>query len=69
MKSLLSKEDHHYFEFNKELEMYSRMDHNNVVKVLGVCREAEPFIMITEHCDWVRKFTTYLNGGVVPLNP
>ena len=59
VKSLLSKEDHHYFEFNKELEMYSRMDHNNVVKVLGVCREAEPFIMITEHCDWVKKFTIF----------
>ena len=50
----MSKEEQHYFEFNREIDMYSRMDHNNVIRVLGVCREAEPLILITEHCDWVR---------------
>ena len=54
IKSLVSKEEQHYFEFNREMEMYSRMDHNNVIRVLGICREAEPLILITEHCDWVR---------------
>ena len=53
VKSLLSKDEQHYFEFNREMDMYSRMEHNNVVKVLGVCRETEPLIYITEHCDWV----------------
>lgn len=55
VKSLLSKEDHHYYEFQREMEMYARLDHNNVIRLLGVCREVEPQFYITEHCDWVGK--------------
>ncbi|KAH3873129.1 hypothetical protein DPMN_036355 [Dreissena polymorpha] len=52
VKSLLSKEDHHYYEFQREMEMYSRLDHNNVIKLLGVCRDIEPQFYIAEYCDW-----------------
>ncbi|XP_052767076.1 inactive tyrosine-protein kinase 7-like isoform X2 [Mya arenaria] len=52
VKSLLSKEDHHFYEFQREVELYSRLDHNNVIKLLGVCREIEPQFYIAEYCDW-----------------
>lgn len=56
VKSLLSKEDPHYYEFQREMDMYARLDHNNVIKMLGVCREVEPQFYITEYCDWVWNF-------------
>ena len=53
VKSLITKEEHHFYEFQREIEMYSRLDQNNVIKVLGVCRETDPQFYIMEHCDWV----------------
>lgn len=53
VKSLLTKGEVVSAEFHAEMDMYSKMEHSNVVRLLGVCREAEPFFMITEYCDWV----------------
>lgn len=53
VKSLLTKDEHIFFEFRQEMDMYSRLENPNVVKLLGVCREAEPQFMMTEYCDWV----------------
>ena len=53
VKSLLSKEENVFFNFRQEMEMYSKLDHANVVKLLGMCREMEPQFLITEYCDWV----------------
>lgn len=55
VKSLLMKDEHLFFEFRQEMEMYSKLDHPFIVKLLGVCREVEPHFMILEYCDWVRK--------------
>ncbi|XP_060604886.1 inactive tyrosine-protein kinase 7-like isoform X2 [Ruditapes philippinarum] len=52
VKSLLTKEDQHYYEFQREMEMYSKLDQNNVIKLLGVCKEIEPYFYIAEYCDW-----------------
>lgn len=57
VKSLLLKEDQHYYEFQREIDMYSKLDHNNVLKLLGVCCEAEPMFYIAEYCDWVSLFS------------
>lgn len=53
VKSLLTKTDTASIEFHNEMEMYNKLDHPNIIRLLGVCREAEPFFMITEYCDWV----------------
>lgn len=55
VKSLLMKDEHLFFEFRQEMEMYSKLDHPFIVKLLGVCRDLEPHFMIMEYCDWVRK--------------
>lgn len=55
VKSLLVKDEAISGDFRHEIEMYSKMEHPNIVKLLGVCMEAEPNFMITEYCDWVRK--------------
>ena len=34
--------------------MFGKMNHPNIVKLLGVCRDMEPQFMITEYCEWVR---------------
>lgn len=55
VKSLLMKDEHLFFEFKQEMEMYSKLDHPFIVKLLGVCRDLEPHFMIMEYCDWVRE--------------
>ncbi|XP_014785291.1 inactive tyrosine-protein kinase 7 [Octopus bimaculoides] len=52
VKSLLNKDEQLFFEFKHEMDMFSRLEHPNITKLLGVCREAEPNFMITEYCDW-----------------
>lgn len=53
VKNLIIKDEHLYFEFRQEMDMFSKLDHPYIVKLLGVCREVEPHYMITEYCDWV----------------
>lgn len=53
VKSLLMKGDSISTDFHTEMEMYSKLEHPNVVRLLGLCRETEPIFMITEYCDWV----------------
>ena len=60
VKSLLVKGDQASVDFHNEMDMYAKMEHQNIAKLLGVCREGEPFFMITEYCDWVSQ----LNGDV-----
>ncbi|CAL1542558.1 unnamed protein product [Lymnaea stagnalis] len=52
VKSLLMKGEAISMEFHNEIEMYSKLDHPNIVRLLGVCREMEPVFMVTEYCDW-----------------
>ncbi|XP_059173362.1 inactive tyrosine-protein kinase 7-like [Physella acuta] len=52
VKSLLLKGEANSVEFHNDMEMYGKLEHPNVVRLLGVCREMEPYFMITEYCDW-----------------
>ena len=59
-KALLSREEAHQFEFRRELEMYARLNHENVTRLLGISRETEPFFLIFEYLEWVRRiYGTY----------
>ncbi|XP_039280486.1 LOW QUALITY PROTEIN: inactive tyrosine-protein kinase 7 [Nilaparvata lugens] len=39
-------------EFKRQLDMFSRLDHNNISKLIGLCRDAEPHYMILQYTDW-----------------
>ena len=53
VKSLLSRDENHQFEFRRELDMFGKLNTEHVVKLLGVCRDTEPQLLITEYCEWV----------------
>ncbi|XP_013386585.1 inactive tyrosine-protein kinase 7 isoform X2 [Lingula anatina] len=52
VKSLLSKDEHHQFEFRQEIDMFSKLDSEFVVRLMGVCRDREPQFMMTEYLEW-----------------
>ncbi|KAK2149182.1 hypothetical protein LSH36_463g04014 [Paralvinella palmiformis] len=52
IKSLLSREEYHHQEFCREIEMFSKLTHEHIAKVLGVCCDMEPRFLITEYSDW-----------------
>ncbi|XP_076442608.1 inactive tyrosine-protein kinase 7-like [Babylonia areolata] len=52
VKSLLSKGERESREFYAEVDLFARLDHPNVVRFIGTCREQEPHFLITEYCDW-----------------
>lgn len=40
-------------DFKRELDLFGRLDHPNVVKLLGLCRQQQPHYMILQYTDWV----------------
>jgi PTK7 protein tyrosine kinase 7 len=40
-------------EFKRELDMFHKLQHQHVARLLGLCREADPHYMILEYSDWV----------------
>ncbi|RUS88815.1 hypothetical protein EGW08_003445 [Elysia chlorotica] len=52
IKSLLNNSEAATAEFYAEMEMYGKLEHPNVARLLGVCRDMEPVFMVTEYCDW-----------------
>ncbi|XP_025238248.1 inactive tyrosine-protein kinase 7 isoform X4 [Theropithecus gelada] len=51
VKSLQSKDEQQQLDFRRELEMFGKLNHANVVRLLGLCREAEPHYMVLEYVD------------------
>lgn len=52
VKALQLRDETLHVEFKREMELYHKLTHDNVAKLLAVCREAEPFLMIIEYSDW-----------------
>lgn len=48
-----TKDENCLAEFKRELDMFSKLSHENINKLYGLCREVEPHYMILEHTDWV----------------
>uniref|UniRef100_A0A673IBL6 Inactive tyrosine-protein kinase 7-like n=1 Tax=Sinocyclocheilus rhinocerous TaxID=307959 RepID=A0A673IBL6_9TELE len=62
VKSLESREETHRTEFRRELEMFSKLNHAHVVRLLGICRETQPHYMILEYVDLVlNTFKSFIN--------
>ena len=53
LKSLLTADESVQTEFYRELELFSRCYHDNVVKLLGISRESLPVLAIYEYTDLV----------------
>lgn len=51
VKSLQTRNEQLQTEFRRESEMFAKTCHPNVTRLLGMCREAEPFYMILEYAD------------------
>ncbi|CAK9831165.1 Inactive tyrosine-protein kinase 7 [Anthophora retusa] len=53
VKSLINTKDEIALqEFKRHLDLLHKLNHENVVKLIGLCREEEPDYMILEHTDW-----------------
>lgn len=53
VKSLQSRDEQQQLDFRRESEMFGKLNHTNVVRLLGLCREAEPHYMVLEYVDLV----------------
>ncbi|PFX20561.1 Inactive tyrosine-protein kinase 7 [Stylophora pistillata] len=51
VKALVSNDDQVREDFSKEMEALCSLQHSNVVTLLGVCKEEEPFYMIFESLE------------------
>uniref|UniRef100_A0A8C3F6T7 Inactive tyrosine-protein kinase 7 n=1 Tax=Chrysemys picta bellii TaxID=8478 RepID=A0A8C3F6T7_CHRPI len=51
VKSLQTRDEQLQLDFRREAEMFGKLSHPNVGRLLGLCREAEPHYMILEYVD------------------
>ncbi|XP_027030761.2 inactive tyrosine-protein kinase 7 isoform X1 [Tachysurus fulvidraco] len=51
VKSLLSRDELSQAEFRRQVDMFSKLNHTNVVRILGLCKDTEPLYMILEYID------------------
>lgn len=58
VKALTAKDEVQLAEFRRQLELFSRVRHDNMVRLLGLCNDADPHYMLLEHTDWgeLKKF-------------
>lgn len=54
VKRLTNKEESVQIEFRAEMEMFHKLSHDRICRLLAVCKEAEPIYMVMEYCEWVR---------------
>lgn len=51
VKSLQTRDEALQQDFRREAEMFGKLSHPNVVRLLGLCKESEPHYMILEYYD------------------
>ncbi|KAM6972799.1 inactive tyrosine-protein kinase 7a [Aplochiton taeniatus] len=51
VKSLQSRDEGHQLEFRREAEMFGKLSHPNLTRLLAMCREAEPHYLILEYAQ------------------
>ncbi|XP_023654293.1 inactive tyrosine-protein kinase 7-like [Paramormyrops kingsleyae] len=51
LKSLQARDEQLHLDFRRECDMFGKLSHPNVARLLGLCREAEPHYMILEYGD------------------
>lgn len=53
VKALQTRDETVLFEYKREIDLYHKLSHENVVKLVRLCREMDPHYMIMEYSDWV----------------
>ncbi|CAN7977446.1 unnamed protein product, partial [Ixodes persulcatus] len=53
VKALHSREEWAHADFKREMDMFHKLNHEGITRVLGVSRDVEPFLVIMEYTDWV----------------
>ncbi|XP_053314510.1 inactive tyrosine-protein kinase 7 [Spea bombifrons] len=51
VKALQTRDEQLQLGFRRELDMFAKLNHANVVRLIGQCRDAEPYYMILEYVD------------------
>ncbi|XP_076831299.1 inactive tyrosine-protein kinase 7 [Brachyhypopomus gauderio] len=51
VKSLQSRDELAQADFRRQADMFSKLNHSNVVRLLGLCRDTEPHYTILEYVD------------------
>ncbi|XP_074845376.1 inactive tyrosine-protein kinase 7 isoform X2 [Carettochelys insculpta] len=51
VKSLQTRDEQLQLDFRREAEMFGKLSHPNVGRLLGLCREVEPHYMVLEYVD------------------
>ncbi|KAF7710303.1 inactive tyrosine-protein kinase 7 [Silurus meridionalis] len=51
VKSLLSRDELSQSEFRRQVDMFGKMNHSSIVRLLGLCNDTEPHYMILEYID------------------
>ena len=60
VKSLLSRNDAHVATCRREVELFSRVSHDHVTRLVALCCKMEPLYLVTEYCEWVRLLVTLI---------
>ncbi|PSN56697.1 Tyrosine-protein kinase-like otk [Blattella germanica] len=66
VKSLQNtRDDSALHEFKRELDMFHKLQHDHVARLVGLCREMDPHYMILEYSDWgdLKQFLLATRGG------
>ncbi|XP_016399012.1 inactive tyrosine-protein kinase 7-like isoform X1 [Sinocyclocheilus rhinocerous] len=51
VKSLQARDEQMQLDFRRECDMFAKLSHANIARLLGICREVEPHYMIMEYTD------------------
>lgn len=67
VKSLQTRDEQLQLDFRREAEMFGKLSHPNVARLLGLCKEAEPHYMILDYYDLVTKIATHWQSACLFL--
>ena len=52
VKSLHSQEETTKIEFRRQAEMFTKLNNQGICRVVGMCAETEPLLVMYEYTDW-----------------
>ncbi|XP_066148461.1 tyrosine-protein kinase-like otk [Euwallacea fornicatus] len=63
-----TKDEHCLGEFKREIDMFSKLSHDHITRLFGLCREQEPHYLIMEYTEWgdLKKFLIATKTGNTP---
>ncbi|XP_045463115.1 tyrosine-protein kinase-like otk [Harmonia axyridis] len=67
-----TKDENCLTDFKKEIDIFSKLTHENVIQMIGLCRDSEPHYMLLEYTDWgdLKQFLLATQkGSSPPLSP